>query len=77
MNIPVLPSAPYVSSVETCKNFTPSMNSEEYLVDYPLGYNSDGKYIKVDVLSGSYVIVVNTDSLDGDVSYSFKIEVEN
>ena len=53
------------------------MNSEEYLVDYPLGYNSDGKYIKVDVLSGSYVIVVNTDSLDGDVSYSFKIEVEN
>lgn len=53
------------------------MNSEEYLVDYPLGYNNDGKYIKVDVLSGSYVIVVNTDSLDSDVSYSFKIEVEN
>lgn len=53
------------------------MNLEKYLVDYPLGYNSDEKYIEIGDLSGSYVIVVNTDSLDGDVSYSFKIEVEN
>lgn len=53
------------------------MNLEKYLVDYPLGYNNDEKYIEIGDLSGIYVIVVNTDSLDGDVSYSFKIEVEN
>lgn len=53
-----------------------NLNANEYLVNYNLTYDNEGKYIEVPDLDGEYVFVVAMNNEFGNVSYSFKIRIE-